>query len=140
MTFGVLGTPVTLDGDVELDVFARAGATIDATWGNGIVPTPFPVSSGPIVIGPNSALVGSVPFDGGAVTLAPASDPVTTRGLNIEATFGTLTGGGSAAPYDTLVSNTDERWTVESSVDVTIDGPIELDVVASRAALSLIHI
>ncbi len=44
VTFGVLGTPVTLDGPVELDVAVSASASngdVSATWGNGVVPTAF---------------------------------------------------------------------------------------------------
>ncbi len=134
VTLGVLGTPTTLDGSVELDVFARGDAEITAFWGEGVTPRPFPVSNRPFVDGSESALIGSVPFDGGTLTLAPNNDPVITRGLNIEAMTGTLTGGGSAAPYDSLVTNTAETWVVESSADVTIDGPVELDVVVSKAA------
>lgn len=46
VTLGVLGTPVTLDGRVELDVAVSATATtgdIAATWGDGATPTAFPV-------------------------------------------------------------------------------------------------
>jgi len=126
--------PVTLDGSLELDVTARAEASIEGNWGDGPVPRPFPVSNRPFVGGTESKLVGTIPFDGGAISLAPQNEPVTTRGLNIEAVTGSLAGGGGAAPYETLVSNTPQKWTVESSADVTIDGPIELDVAASKAA------
>ena len=50
VTFGVLGTPVTLDGSVELDVAVSANAAtgdVAATWGNGVTPTAFPVTTVP---------------------------------------------------------------------------------------------
>ncbi len=134
VVLGTLGTPITLDGSIELDVSAQAGSQIEGQWGDGIVPVSFPVSDGSIVISTESSLVGSVPFDGGAITLSPQNGPVSARGLNIEATFGTLTGGGSAAPFETLATNTAQQWTVESNADVMIDGPVELDVIASKAA------
>ena len=68
VTFGVLGTPVTIDGPVELDLAVSAlatGADIAATWGNGIVPTPFPING---FFEGQPILSGSFPFDGGPVT------------------------------------------------------------------------
>lgn len=50
VTFGSLGTPVTIDGPLELDVAVSADAangSIAATWGDGVVPTAFPVSTVP---------------------------------------------------------------------------------------------
>lgn len=50
VTFGSLGTPVTIDGPVELDVAVSASAVngdISATWGMGVTPTAFPVTTIP---------------------------------------------------------------------------------------------
>ena len=47
VTFGVLGTPITLDGEIELDVavsaFAERGS-IKGYWGDGVTPTAFPIT------------------------------------------------------------------------------------------------
>ena len=66
MTFGVLGTPVTIDGLVELDVFVAAGTpdgAISARWGDGVTPTDFPVSNRVSAGGVGSTVVDPEPSD-----------------------------------------------------------------------------
>ena len=132
VTIGVLGTPVTIDGPTTLDVLASADAVIEGSWGNGVVPEPFIITGGAAATG----LKGSFPFDGGPLTIEPRSEsnPYTATELSFEATAGSLTGGGSAAPFESLIENTAQRWSVNSSAGITIDGPVALDVLASAGA------
>ena len=131
VTLGVLGTPVTIDGPVTLDVTASADAVINAIWGRGTTPVPFPVTassdSQPL------PYFARRPFAGGPITIAPffgnAAIPLT--GILLNASSGELTSGGNAAPFETLETNTPNSWSASSSVPVLIDGPTELDVIAS---------
>ncbi len=63
VTFGVLGTPVQIDGPVTLDVDASADAIIDASWGNGVTPTAFPVIGGGLL--PDGSEAPTGPITGG---------------------------------------------------------------------------
>ena len=122
VALGVLGTTVTIDGSVTLDVIASSDAVIEGKWGMGIEPIPFPVAR----LGSESILEGSFPFDGGAVTVQPrfTNFPVEARELTLEATSARLVGGGSAAPFASLTENTDQRWSANSLTSVVIDGRI----------------
>jgi len=132
VTLAVLGTGVTIDGPVTLDVTASADAVISATWGKGVTPIPFPVTGGGGIFG----LKGSFPYGGGPMTIEPRfeGNPYTATELSLEATAGTLTGGGSAAPFASLSENTAQKWTASSAAGVTIDGQVVLDLQASADA------
>ncbi len=144
VTFGTLGGLV-IDGVVELDVTVSSFATsadINAYWGDGTVPTPFsinglpsdPFGSGSSSGGPGAVLAGAFDYNGGPITLEPSNGAVLTKGLNLRAASGSLTGGGSPAPYESLSVNSATEWTVASETVVVIDGIVELDVVASADA------
>ncbi len=63
VTLGVLGTPVTLDGQIELDVAVSAsavGSDVTGTWGDGVVPTAFCVSCSPEPAGFSLAAFGVI--------------------------------------------------------------------------------
>ena len=144
VTWGVLGTPVTIDGPVSLDVTASADAVIDATWGNGVVPTPFPIVGGgtfpdpfdPPVVG--TGLEGVFPAEGGKLTVTPIGGPILAGGIELIPTRGTLTEGESPAPFQFFLpnSNAPENVTLASlGTGVTIDGPLTLDVTFSADAI-----
>ena len=132
VTLGNLGSSVTFDGPITLDVVASADAIISATYGSGIIPVEFPVTGG----GGGSSLAASFAYDGGPITVEPRfGNPYNARSLSFDAISGTLTGGGSPAPFESLVGNTPQNWSVNSTTDVLIDGPVVLDVAASRGAI-----
>ena len=124
VTLGSLGTPVTIDGPIELDVAASADATggdILARWGKGVTPIPFPING---EFGRGFAtLGGEYPTNGGPISIFPSTDfPVSTRGLLLNSTSGELTGGENPAPFETVIENTPQRWSIFSSQDVLING------------------
>ena len=138
VTFGTLGGLI-IDGVVELDMTVSSLATatdINAYWGDGTVPTPFTINGFPSdpFNSDTPPLVGNFDYDGGPITIRAVNGPILTDGLNLRAVSGSLTGGGSAAPFDTVSENTANRWSVNSDDFVIIDGDVELDVVASADA------
>ena len=60
VTLGSLGTPVTLEGFVELDIFVAANTppgSISATWGMGVTPTAFGVFPTSTLPEPNGSMM-----------------------------------------------------------------------------------
>ena len=120
---------VMFDGNVVLDVVASFGSTIQGEYSDGRNDQQFELTrSAPQFTG---NLVGSFPFEGGPVTIKSVREPVVTRRLDLTATKGRLISGGSPAPYQSLTNNSVSRWTANSNTDVTIDGTVELDLIAS---------
>ena len=125
---------VVVDGSITLDLAVSANAVVQG-WhqqrrGERGERIAFPISAGETTPFPFFA---TRPFSGGPITIAPfagsAAAPLT--GIQLNAASGELTSGGSAAPFESLESNTSESWSAASTAAVFIDGPIELDVVAS---------
>jgi len=127
---------ILIDGPVTLDVQASANASLRGEYGrsDGRGLRPFPIEPGSVAPFP---LIGSTPYRGGPITIAPFGDaaPVAVRGLDFTAVRGELTTGNSAAPFESISTNTPQQWSVTSSVDVLIDGPIQLDLSTSANAL-----
>lgn len=69
VTYGNLGSTVSIDGDLTLSVGATTGAEIEASWGMGAVPVTFPVAAagggGPSFCDTSTA-DACFDFDGGA--------------------------------------------------------------------------
>ncbi len=132
ITFAAL-RQVTLDGIVELDMQVAPEATpfdIQASYGDGTSPRRFPIQG--IV---SSPLAVTIPGGGGPVTISPSDQSAWTVGrLALQATQGLIEAGGSPAPFETLIENTTTRWEASTSAGVTIDGSVQLDVVASYDA------
>ena len=77
----------------------------------------------------NENLIGGYSLaDGGPVSLA-SNRPVTLQRLSVRTISdnGILV-GGNPAPFESVTTNTDTNWQVESTSGVTIDGIVELDL------------
>ena len=136
VTYGNLGTTVSIDGALELTVGAKAGAIVLTSSGQGATPAPFPV---PPIGG--SPLIGTF-VGGGPITMTPTDGPVFLTALEfissnnglIPVPPGDLT--APAAPFTFLLANDPGQVTYGNlGASVTIDGPLTLAVGAKAGAL-----
>ena len=122
---------VVLEGPITLPVNLPANTLFVGASVHEDGLAPMVISRAP---NPGRGLRGNYPITGGAVSIEPKSDAVSLRGLTIIANDGRIV-GGSAAPFESVVENTETTWSVSSSSDVAIDGRVMLDVIASPFAL-----
>lgn len=130
--FARSNTDVTIDGPITLDVSATNAANLvgASRHEDGLAPIDFERASNP-----GNNLLGSFPHGGGPITLSPRNGIATSiRGVSIAASTGKLSGGGNAAPFETVQENSAQAWAANSSANVVLDGPVTLDVSSSAFA------
>jgi len=152
VTLGVLGTPVTVDGEVELDIRVSASATpgdVSAIYGDGTnsiwLPTgEFAWPSCPLPT--QRILVGSYPATGGQITVTATSSrgPVALSAIVFFQALDKrderlIFQGTNPAPFKSFSPTDDFSVAVgdfsNDSTQATFDGSVTFDITVSGHAM-----